>query len=103
MGAGLGIQKFGYKQYFLYTYFPDIFTDEYMLSAMNFVLGCHPGSNTASFASEIGAKSMTTAYGFNRANWSYIPSGITSGTALIRPDFPGLLNWPFLWQQVNMF
>ncbi|WP_354429928.1 MULTISPECIES: hypothetical protein [unclassified Mucilaginibacter] len=74
-----------------------------MLSAMNFVLGCHPGSNTASFASEIGAKSMTTAYGFNRANWSYIPSGITSGTALIRPDFPGLLNWPFLWQQVNMF
>jgi endoglucanase len=98
-GAGWGIQNFGYKQYFLYTYFSDIFTDEYMLSAMNFVLGCHPGSNTASFASGIGAKSMTTAYGFNRADWSYIPGGITSGTALIRPDFPELLNWPFLWQQ----
>jgi len=41
----------GTKQYFLYTYFPDIFTDDYMLSAINFVLGCHPGSNTASFAS----------------------------------------------------
>ena len=98
-GAGWGIQNFGYKQYFLYTYFPDIFTDNYMLSAMNFVLGCHPGSNTASFASGVGAQSMTTAYGFNRADWSYIPGGITSGTALIRPDFPELLNWPYLWQQ----
>jgi endoglucanase len=70
-----------------------------MLHALNFVLGCHPGSNTASFVSGVGAKSMTTAYGFNRADWSYIPGGIASGTALIRPDFPELLNWPFLWQQ----
>ena len=70
-----------------------------MLSALNFVLGCHPGTNTASFVSGVGANSMTTAYGFNRADWSYIPGGITSGTALIRPDFPELLNWPYLWQQ----
>jgi hypothetical protein len=98
-GAGWGIQNFGYRQYFLYKYFPGIFTDEYMLKSINFVLGCHPGSNTASFVSGVGAKSMTTAYGFNRADWSYIPGGITSGTALIRPDFPELLNWPFLWQQ----
>ncbi len=98
-GAGWGIQNFGYKQYFLYKYFPTIFPDDYMLSAINFVLGCHPGSNTASFVSGVGSRSMTTAYGFNRADWSYIPGGITSGTALIRPDFPELLNWPFLWQQ----
>jgi hypothetical protein len=98
-GAGWGIQNFGYKQYFLYTNFPDIFTDNYMLHAINFVLGCHPGSNTSSFASGVGARSMTTAYGFNRADLSYIPGGITSGTALIRPDFPELLNWPYLWQQ----
>jgi endoglucanase len=98
-GAGWGIQNFGYKQYFLYANFPDIFTDDYMLHAINFVLGCHPGSNTSSFASGVGAKSMTTAYGFNRADLSYIPGGITSGTALIRPDFPELLNWPYLWQQ----
>jgi endoglucanase len=98
-GAGWGIQNFGYRQYFLYKYFPTIFPDDYMLSAINFVLGCHPGSNTASFVSGVGSKSMTTAYGFNRADWSYIPGGITSGTALIRPDFPELLNWPFLWQQ----
>jgi endoglucanase len=98
-GAGWGIQNFGYRQYFLYTYFPTIFSNEYMLSSINFVLGCHPGPNTASFVSGVGATSMTTAYGFNRADWSYIPGGVTSGTALIRPDFPELLNWPFLWQQ----
>ena len=98
-GAGWGIQNFGYKQYFLCANFPTIFPDDYMLHALNFILGCHPGSNTSSFVSGVGSKSMTTAYGFNRADWSYIPGGVTSGTALIRPDFPELLKWPFLWQQ----
>lgn len=98
-GAGWDIQRFGYRQYFLHTAFPEIFPTSYMLSALNFILGCHPGDNTASFVSGVGANSMTTAYGFNRADWSYIPGGVTSGTALIRPDFPELLNWPYLWQQ----
>ncbi len=98
-GAGWGIQNFGYRQYFLYANFPRIFPDDYMLHALNFVLGCHPGANTSSFVSGVGSRSMTTAYGFNRADWSYIPGGIASGTALIRPDFPELLKWPFLWQQ----
>ncbi|CAN5481690.1 hypothetical protein BH11BAC3_BH11BAC3_09120 [soil metagenome] len=100
-GAGWGIQNFGYRQYFLHTSFPEIFPADYMLDAMNFILGCHPGSNTASFASGVGSRSVTTAYGFNRADWSYIPGGIVSGTALIRPDFPELLTWPFLWQQTE--
>jgi hypothetical protein len=100
-GAGWGIQNFGYRQYFLHKDYPQIFPADYMLDAMNFILGCHPGSNTASFASGVGANSVTTAYGFNRADWSYIPGGIVSGTALIRPDFPELLTWPFLWQQTE--
>jgi len=100
-GAGWGIQNFGYRQYFLHSAFPEIFSTEYMLDAMNFVLGCHPGTNTASFASGVGSRSVTTGYGFNRADWSYIPGGIVSGTALIRPDFPELLTWPFLWQQTE--
>jgi hypothetical protein len=100
-GAGWGIQNFGVQQYFLYAGFPTIFSETYMLHAMNFVLGCHPGSNTASFASGVGSKSLTTAYGFNRGDFSYIPGGIGSGTALIRPDFPELLTWPFLWQQTE--
>jgi len=98
-GAGWEIQRFGVEQYFLYRGFADLVRPEYMLNALNFVLGCHPGENTASFASGVGARSMTTAYGINRADWSYIPGGVVSGTALIRPDLPELKNFPFLWQQ----
>jgi len=100
-GAGWGIQSFGVEQYFLHTAYPEIFPDTYMFQAMNFVLGVHPGSNTASFASGVGAQSLTVAYGFNRDEWSYIPGGVGSGTALIRPDFPELLEWPYLWQQTE--
>ena len=98
-GAGWDIQRFGVEQYFLHVGAPDIFTDAPVFDALNFILGCHPGSNTASFVSGVGARSMIPAYGMNRADWSYIPGGIVSGTALIRPDFPELLEWPFLWQQ----
>ena len=98
-GAGWDIQRFGVEQYFLHRAFPDIVSPEYMLNALNFVLGVHPGENTASFASGVGARSTTIAYGINRADWSYIPGGVASGTALIRPDFPELKDFPFLWQQ----
>jgi endoglucanase len=98
-GAGWDIQRFGVDQYFLHRAFPNIVSSEYMLNALNFVLGVHPGDNTASFASGVGSRSMTTAYGINRADWSYIPGGVASGTALIRPDFPELKDFPYLWQQ----
>jgi hypothetical protein len=98
-GAGWEIQRFGVQQYFLHAGAPDIFPTTYMLHAIDFILGCHPGSNTASFVSGVGARSLIPAYGMNRADWSYIPGGIASGTALIRPDFPELLEWPFIWQQ----
>lgn len=98
-GSGWGIQAFGAHYYFYRKAFPDIFTLEPMTNALNFVLGCHPGTNTASFASGVGAKSATIAYGANRANHSYIPGGVISGTELISPDFPELLEFPFLWQQ----
>ncbi len=100
-GAGWEIQRFGVDQYFLHKAFPDLVSPEYMLNALNFVLGVHPGENTASFASGVGARSATIAYGFNRADWSYIPGGVVSGTALIRPDFPELKDFPYLWQQME--
>ncbi|HMB93549.1 MAG TPA: glycoside hydrolase family 9 protein [Rhodothermales bacterium] len=100
-GAGWGIQEFGMEQYFLHRGFPEIVSADYFLNALNFVLGVHPGSNTASFASGVGANSITTGYGFNRADWSYIPGGVVSGTALIRPDFPELKDFPYLWQQAE--
>lgn len=100
-GAGWGIQSFGFNQYFLNKSYPDLFKSDYIFNALNFVLGCHPGSNTASFASGVGAVSATVGYGLNRADWSYIPGGVISGTALIRPNFPELLTFPFLWQQTE--
>lgn len=100
-GAGWNIQNIGFQYYFLHKAFPDLFEPELIFNALNFVLGCHPGSNTASFASGVGAKSTTVAYGCNRADWSYIPGGVVSGTALIRPDFPELLEFPYLWQQME--
>ena len=100
-GAGWDIQRFGFEYFFLEDAYPDIFSKETLYNALNFILGCHPGSNNASFASGVGARSATVAYGLNRADWSYIPGGVVSGTALIRPDFPELLEFPFLWQQVE--
>jgi len=100
-GAGWNIQRLGYEYYFLHKAYPDIFDPDMIFNALNFVLGCHPGSNNMSFASGIGTKSATVGYGLNRADWSYIPGGVVSGTALIRPDFPELLVFPFLWQQVE--
>jgi hypothetical protein len=100
-GAGWGIQAFGMEQYFLHAAFPDVFPKEGLLHALDFVLGVHPGRNTASFVSGVGARSVTAGYGFNRADGGYLPGGSVSGTALIRPDFPELLEWPFLWQQTE--
>ncbi len=100
-GAGWGIQSFGARQYYLHKAFPELYSRDLMLNALNFVLGCHPGSNTASFVSGVGTESITVAYGLNRADWSYIPGGSASGTALIRPDYPELLTWPYLWQQTE--
>ncbi|MFO7447156.1 MAG: glycoside hydrolase family 9 protein [Ignavibacteriaceae bacterium] len=100
-GAGWGIQEFGLQHYFLYKAWPGIFTVDPMLNALNFVLGCHPGESTASFVSGVGANSQIVAYGANRAEWSFIPGGVVSGTNLVRPDLPELKVWPFLWQQAE--
>ena len=100
-GAGWDIQGFGFRHYFLTSCYPEIFSKEPVFDALNFVLGCHPGLNRSSFASGVGAESATVGYGLNRSDWSYIPGGVISGTGLIRPDFPELLKFPYLWQQTE--
>jgi hypothetical protein len=100
-GDGWNIQRFGVNQYFLQKNFPQIFDSKYMLNALNFVLGNHPGENTSSFVSGVGARSVTVAYGANRADRSFIPGGSVSGTGIIRPDFPELKEWPYFWQQTE--
>jgi hypothetical protein len=93
------VQTLGYYYCFFQDAYPDIFEPDYIFNAVNFILGCHPGSNTSSFASGVGAKSATVAYGVNRADWSYIPGGVIPGTVLIRPDLPELYDFPFIWQE----
>ena len=100
-GDGWNIQSFGVTQYFLQKGFPEIFDSRYMLNALNFVLGNHPGENTSSFVSGVGSRSVTQAYGVNRADRSFIPGGSVSGTGIIRPDFPELKEWPYFWQQTE--
>jgi hypothetical protein len=100
-GAGWNIQQFGVEQYFFHKGWPELTSTDYFENALNFILGVHPGINISSFASGVGAKSVTVAYGVNRADWSFIPGGVVSGTALIRPDLPELKIWPYLWQQTE--
>ena len=100
-GAGWNIQRFGVEQYFFYKGWPELTGTAMFENALNFILGVHPGINNSSFASGIGSKSVTVAYGVNRADWSFIPGGVASGTALIRPDLPELKVWPYFWQQTE--
>lgn len=100
-GAGWGIQSFGVRQYFFRKSWPQFTKPDVVVNALNFVLGVHPGENTMSFASGVGANSALVAYGVNRGDWSFIPGGVISGTALIRPDLPELKIWPFFWQQTE--
>jgi endoglucanase len=100
-GDGWGIQRLGMQHYFLHKNMPQLFDNSLLLNALNFMLGNHPGENTSSFASGVGSKSVLVAYGVNRADWSFIPGGVVSGTGIIRPDFPELKVWPYFWQQTE--
>lgn len=98
-GVGWSIQNFALEYFYLSQKYPDLFSREPLLNVVNYVLGCHPGSNT-SLVSGVGPKSILIAFGVNRTMEGYIPGGMVSGTALIRPDFPELKETtPYLWQQ----
>jgi len=100
-GEGWKIQQYAVELFQVWLTFPDLVDREIVLRVVNYVLGCHPASNV-SLTSGVGAKSIMAAYGVNRAEWSYIPGGMVSGVALIRPDFPELKDpWPHLWQQTE--
>ena len=60
-GAGWQIQEFGVDQYFFRKAWPQYTDRTLQLQALNFVLGVHPGENTQSFVSGVGARSATVA------------------------------------------
>jgi hypothetical protein len=98
-GVGWNLQDRAFELYHLQRAFPDLIPREWFYRILHWVLGCHAGNNV-SFVSGVGARSLTTAFGINRSDFSHIPGGNASGTALIQPDFPELkTDYPYLWQQ----
>ena len=98
-GVGWGFLSDAVEFYYLNRAFPDLFSRDLLASILGYTLGCHPVSN-ASLVSGVGAKSLTIAYGINRADWTYQPGGVVSGPALICPNYPELLDpFPWLWMQ----
>jgi endoglucanase len=100
-GAGWEVQRLGMQSYYLHRAYPGLFPASLVHSALAFVLGCHPGDDPVSFVSGVGSRSVTSAYGFQRAEGAHIPGGVVSGSALIRPDLVELKDWPHLWQQAE--
>jgi hypothetical protein len=96
--AGNGaIINFAITNYILHKTFPEIIDKESILRGLNYIYGCHPGSNI-SFVSGVGTYSKKIAYGNNRADYSYIAGGIAPGVLILKPDFPeNKEDWPFLW------
>lgn len=83
--------------FMIYKHFPDVIDKEFVFKGLNYIFGCHPGSNI-SFVSGVGMKTKKVSYGMNRADFSYIPGGIVPGVLILDPDFPeNKENWPFLW------
>src|SRR5690606_26902373 len=95
-GAVIGVAT---TNYYLHKAFPDLFTKDLTLRALDYLYGTHPDSNI-SFVSGVGAHSKTVAYGANRADFSFIAGGIVPGVLILKPDFPeNKEDWPFLWGQ----
>ena len=99
-GPGWDLQEDALHQYYFHKYLPELFDAQPLFATVNFVLGCHPGSNE-SYVSGVGANSAIIAYGFNRADWSHIPGGVISGASLVKPDYMELKEFPFLWYQTE--
>jgi endoglucanase len=95
-GNGL-VVRWAMTNYVLHKAFPELVDPEYALRGLNYLYGCHPGSDI-SFVSGVGTGSKTVAYGMNRADYSFIAGGVVPGVLIIEPDFPeSKEDWPFLW------
>jgi hypothetical protein len=96
--AGSGfVVRTAISNYYLHKAFPEIIEPELIFRGLNFLYGCHPGSDI-SFVSGIGTVSKEVAYGSNRADFSFIAGGIVPGVLILKPDFPeNKEDWPFFW------
>lgn len=98
-GTGFWYMMVAKYNYLLYEKYPEIFTPEPIYAIVTYMHGNHPVSNH-SLVNGVGGKSITSAYGFNRADRSYIPGGICAGPLLILPDLVEFqIDDPFFWVQ----
>lgn len=81
-----GVLDMGIRMSVLHKYFPNVVSEKYTLSAMNYILGTHMDNNT-SWVSSVGTKSVELGYGSNRADRFYIAGGVVAGAANVLPDF----------------
>jgi endoglucanase len=98
MGFGWDLQSDAMRDYFYHKHLPEIFDANTLLDTVNFVLGCHPATNS-SFVSGVGTESPLEAYGFNRDDYSYIPGGVIPGVSFMRPEFMELKDFPYHFNQ----
>lgn len=98
--AGNGfVARYGVLAYHMHRAFPEEFSAEPVLRAIEYLHGCHPASDL-SFVSAVGTRSKTVAYGSNRADFTFIPGGVVPGILVLQPDFPeNKEDWPFFWGQ----
>ncbi|MGB2867408.1 MAG: glycoside hydrolase family 9 protein, partial [Bacteroidota bacterium] len=95
-GAG-AVLGFATTNYYLYREFPGLIDKESVFAGLNYLYGCHPGSDI-SFISGVGTVSKKIAYGNNRADFTFINGGVVPGVLVLKPDFPeNKEDWPFLW------
>jgi endoglucanase len=95
-GSGF-VMFFSITTYLLNKAFPELVDPEYVFKGLNYIYGCHPGSDI-SFVSGVGTDSKMVAYGNNRADYSFIAGGVVPGVIILKPDFPeNKEDWPFLW------
>jgi len=90
---------FGFRAYFLHKAWPELYSTQPLLNSVNTLLGARPGNTTDSRISGVGTNSPTVAYGFNRADWSYVPGGTFWDFNIVQPDFAEDKVWPFIWQE----
>ncbi len=98
-GTGFRFMGLANDHFFLYKNHPDIFNKDFIYNVIAYIHGNHPASNH-SLVNGVGAKSITSAYGINRADFSYVPGGICAGPLIIQPDLIEFRTEdPFFWVQ----
>ena len=98
-GTGFRFMNVANNYYYLCKKHPDIFEKDFIYNIAAYMHGNHPVSNH-SLVNGVGAKSITSAYGINRADFSYIPGGICAGPLIVKPDLIEFRTEdPFFWVQ----